>query len=308
MMKYLIVLFFLFGKVTECFTQGFPANIHRIVFLGNSITYAGTYINYLETYFIANYPNQQIEFINVGLPSETVSGLSEEGHADGKFPRPVLYERLERVLKLIKPDIVFACYGMNDGIYKTFDENRFLLFKDGINWLHNTVIKFGAEIIHITPPVYDEDLGKKVGYAEVLDRYSDWLIEQHKMQKWQVIDCHYPMKLFLEGHRKIDKEFNLNGFYLASDGVHPGELGHWIITRSILTYLGEIKASQASGIMATIGSKKLLDLVVERQVIMKDAWLTVCGHKRPGMKIGLSLEDAKLITADITSKIDEFRK
>src|SRR2546425_2764856 len=41
---------------------------------------------------------RQIEFLNLGLPSETVSGLSEEGHAGGQFPRPDLLERLARVL------------------------------------------------------------------------------------------------------------------------------------------------------------------------------------------------------------------
>ena len=34
-----------------------------------------------------------------------------------KIPRPDLHERLERVLTQTKPDLVFARYGMNDGIY-----------------------------------------------------------------------------------------------------------------------------------------------------------------------------------------------
>ena len=79
----------------------------------------------LEAYFVTRYPGRTIEFINVGLPSETVSGLSEEGHAGGQFPRPDLHERLGRVLEQIRPDLVFACYGMNDGIYLPFNEERF---------------------------------------------------------------------------------------------------------------------------------------------------------------------------------------
>ncbi len=63
--------------------------------------------------------------IGCGLPSETVSGLSEEGHAGGKFPRPVLSERLDRVLTVVEPDLVFACYGINCGIYEPLDEARF---------------------------------------------------------------------------------------------------------------------------------------------------------------------------------------
>jgi hypothetical protein len=59
--------------------QGIPNNVKRVLFLGNSITYAGGYVTDIEAYFVTHYPNQSIEFINVGLPSETVSGLSEEG-------------------------------------------------------------------------------------------------------------------------------------------------------------------------------------------------------------------------------------
>src|SRR5216117_2792724 len=58
-----------------------PANVRRVLFLGDSITYAGTYVVLVETYFLTRYPGRTIEFINAGLPSETVSGLTEEGHA-----------------------------------------------------------------------------------------------------------------------------------------------------------------------------------------------------------------------------------
>jgi len=308
-MRHLLTILFL-AFTSTTFSQGIPENVHRVLFLGNSITYAGSYVNYIETYFISQYPKQHIEFINVGLPSETVSGLSEEGHAGGKFPRPDLHERLDRVLSLTHPDLVFACYGMNDGIYKPFDEGRFKLYKDGINWLHNAVIKTGAKIIHITPPIYDELKGKKVGYASVLDKYSDWLISQKDMQKWEVIDLHYPMKNYLEAHRKVDAEFNLDGFYLAADGVHPGELGHWIMARSILQYLGAKEVAQAPDLLSTLKPEKkpLLELVTKRQAIMKDAWLTACGHKRPDMKIGLPLEEAKQKTEEVSAKIDEIRK
>ena len=123
------------SKTTE--DIGIKKSVKRILFLGNSITYDGRYVSDVEAWLIARYPNRHLEFINAGLPSETVSGLSEEGHADGKFPRPDLHERLTRVLKQIKPDLVLASYGMNDGIYKPFDESRFQKYKDGINRLHD---------------------------------------------------------------------------------------------------------------------------------------------------------------------------
>ena len=80
----------------------------RVLFLGDSITHSGQYVEVIEAYFATRFPERTIEFLNLGLPSETVSGLSEEGHAGGSFPRPDLHERLARVLEKTKPDTVLA--------------------------------------------------------------------------------------------------------------------------------------------------------------------------------------------------------
>ena len=71
--------------------------VRRVVFLGDSITYAGQYVAYLEAFLRLKDPEFVCEFLDFGLPSETVSGLTEPGLAGGQFPRPVLHERLSRV-------------------------------------------------------------------------------------------------------------------------------------------------------------------------------------------------------------------
>jgi lysophospholipase L1-like esterase len=287
-------------------------NIHRILFLGNSITYAGNYITDIEAFIITHHPQQHIEFINMGLPSETVSGLSEEGHAGGQFPRPDLHERLERVLTLTKPDLVFACYGMNDGIYLPYYDSRFQKYKDGITFLHDMVAKTGTKIVHLTPPIYDELKGKTIGYSHTLDKYADWLIRQKRKAHWEVADLHYPMKKFLEAHRKVDAAFHIAGFALAEDGVHPNEVGHWMMAKSILLYLGEKDASNAADIKEALALNKngngILNLVAQRQLFMKDAWLTAAGHKRPGMNAGLPMEEARLKAMEIETQIQSLNK
>ena len=42
--------------------QPFAASVKRILFLGNSITYAGIYITDIETYIVAHYPGTDYEF------------------------------------------------------------------------------------------------------------------------------------------------------------------------------------------------------------------------------------------------------
>jgi lysophospholipase L1-like esterase len=288
--------------------QNIPSDTKRILFLGNSITWAGMYANNVEAYLAVQYPGRRFEFINVGLSSETVSGLSEPGHAGGSFPRPDLHERLGRVLEQTKPDLVFACYGMNDGIYMPFDSGRFQKFRDGINWLHAEVVKTGARLVHLTPPDYDEVKGWSKGYSAVLDRYADWLLSRRRSSKWEVIDIHYPMKRYLAAHRRIDSTFRLDGFALAEDGVHPGETGHWIIAREILLYLGFKEAGKSTGIVESIkqipNAEDLVKLVATRQNMMRDAWLTATKHLRPGLPVGLPLNEAQTKSDELMREIE----
>jgi lysophospholipase L1-like esterase len=277
-----------------------PEKVNKIVFLGNSITYSGQYISYIEAYLRLQYPERKLEFINVGLPSETVSGLSEPNHAQGKFPRPDLKERLHRILSMVKPDLVFANYGINDGIYLLYDDDRFQKFKDGILWMHNEVVKTGADIIHLTPPVYDGSNNE--AYDNVMDIYSDWLISRRFTHDWKIIDIHDPMKRQLQEQRVQNPKFTF-----APDGVHPNRNGHWVMAQQVLLNLGENNASDFKTIETAIASfengKQVLELIEKRQTITKDAWLSAIGHKRPGMSQGIPLEEAQRKTKQMEKQL-----
>src|SRR5262249_42508903 len=150
----------LLALVLCCFAMPLHAPVissipKRIVFLGDSITYSGEYVAYFEACLLTRFPEREFDLIDVGLPSETGSGLSEPGHAGRKFPRPDLHERLDRVLQKLKPDLIMACYGMNDGIYYPFGDERFAAFTNGIYRLREKVLATGGQIIHLTPPVFD---------------------------------------------------------------------------------------------------------------------------------------------------------
>lgn len=294
-----------------CRAQDALPGVNRIVFLGDSITYDGKYVADVETELLLRLGSRRFEILDLGLPSETVSGLSESGHAGGKFPRPDLHERLDRVLEKTTPDLVFACYGMNDGIYEPFNDGRFERFKDGIRRLHEKVTAKGIKIIHLTPPVFDTvPIAQKAAPADkvdadhpyerydddVLTAYSNWLLERRK-DGWTVIDVHGPMKRLLAERRKADPAFTF-----SRDGIHPGPEGHLVMAEAILRGLPTaIVLSDAQ----SPRFQKLYPLVAERTRLMEDQWLHVTGHRRPGMATTMPIDKFQATAYDLSHRIDE---
>ena len=288
----------------------------RIVVLGDSITYGGEWLEFAEAWIRTRFPGADPEFLNLGLPSETVSGLSEDGHAGGSFPRPDLNERLARVLGKSKPDLILACYGMNDGIYFPLAEERFAKFRDGTRRLHESAEHEGVRVIHLTPPVFDSVplAGRTLpaglasypqpfeGYDGVLQAYSEWLVGQ-RTNGWEVVDVHGPMRRFIDTARQADPAFKL-----AGDGIHANTQGHWLIARELLRSLGApaavVDSPTADPVFAAQPrGAELLRLVQQRQRVLKDSWLTHTGHKRPGMSAGKPLEEAEAEAAKVRAQM-----
>lgn len=281
----------------------------RIVFLGDSITYRGLYIAYAEACLRAAGDARPRELLNLGLSSETTSGLSEPGHAGGRFPRPDVFERLDRVLAATRPQTVFACYGMNDGIYLEFSPERFQRFQQGIQRLRRAVEAAGGSIIHLTPPVYETAQAKQpaAGYADVLDRYSTWLNEQRRAHGWAVLDVHQALLDFKAQRLRAEP-----GFAYSRDGVHPAEIGHWIMARVVLRQLAPaLDLSRHGDPGAAVSAlhprgADVLRLVLQRQEVLRDAWLSSTGHQRPGVAPGLPLPDAQRRAAELDGKIQDL--
>ncbi len=293
--------------------------VKRLLVLGDSITYGGGYVDAIDGYLYRNCPETHTTVIDLGLPSETVSGLSEPNHAGGAFPRPDLHERLERALAKIKPDMVMACYGMNDGIYYPLGEERFQKYREGVLWLRERVRKAGARLWMVTPPPFDpvpiqgrtlpagrtEYPAPFEGYDTVLGRYSEWLLEQKQKAGWNVIDIHTPLNAYLTEQRKTNPKFAF-----AGDGVHLNDEGHRLVGREILRAWGapELLLPSVAGYKPLPGRQDdpivhFESLVHERQRLMCDAWLNEVGHKRPGMAKGVPIPEAETKAAELDTQI-----
>ncbi len=245
--------------------------------------------------------------INLGLSSETVSGLSEEAHP---FPRPNLHERLDRALARTKPHWVVLGYGMNDGIYQPFSEERFTAFQTGLIDAVEKCTQAGARIILLTPAYFDRQTATKRGSVahetdsdfafnkayphyqeEVLSRYANWALTHDfgPSVKYRV-DIQTALRTWVDGERKKD------GNFTYGDGIHPTALGHLIIAKAILKQLGyqnEELTAFSPNLHTSQDTPTVWSEMTKRRNLLTFSWLTEVGHKRPKTPVGKPLPEAR---------------
>ncbi|TXG37189.1 SGNH/GDSL hydrolase family protein [Seonamhaeicola maritimus] len=287
-MKRLLLLLFItvFIGCTKSETRELPLHNKKVLILGNSITQNGRYVDFIEYYLRKNYPEESLNIISVGLSSETASGDSESDHP---FPRPWIHNRLDNALSFTKPDLVIACYGMNDGIYSNLNDTRFNNYKKGINKLKDKVEGQGANIIFLTPTIFDAEQKKeflltdsdsysyKTPYAhynkEVLKTYANWLLES---QDVPVVDLHSYLTDIQTNYKKADSTFTL-----IPDAVHPNNMGHFYMAKKILNDLyPAIKIANVSIEFEQLKDDPLFSMVSKRRYVRSEGWREYIGYER----------------------------
>lgn len=268
----------------------------RVVFLGDSITQAGGYVAFTTYYLEKLHTDKNFDVIGLGLASETLSGLSEDGHAGGKFPRPCLSERLARLLEKAKPDVVFACYGMNDGIYLPPDESRFAAFRKGVTKMIAQCKDAGVKhVVLVTPPIYDyTPKAGEFNYDTVLAGYAKWELTL-KSPGVSVIDLHAAMRKARDGRPAP----------FSADKVHPGDEGQFFIAKTVLTALG-VKVPDET--LAAVKADPLFKLVEQKRGMRSAAWMRHVGYTREKTVAPEPLGTAEADAAKVQAKIDTLRR
>ena len=198
---------------------------------------------------------------------------------------------------------------MNDGIYYPLSEDRFAAYRSGVDRLIEKVKATGAKLVLMTPPAFDPLPLKQKGslrpagaekyayfaiyedYDSVLKHYATWIMQQRERVDL-VIDLHTPVLDYVAQRRQADPDFTM-----SPDGVHVNHEGHRVLAGAILAALGYEPTAPA---------KSLLSLVEARQKLRHDSWLSHVGHKRPGVKAGLPVEQAEAEAAELDRQISEL--
>ena len=225
------------GRADEPF---YPRDGQTIVFFGDSITQAGLYVEYVETFLRTRFPEKSFRVINHGISSETVSGTSEPDH-DPR--RPDAHNRFARDVAAWRPDVLVACFGMNDGNYHPFERDRFEKYQAGVRRLiARARDEAGAALVLMTPPPFDPyrrgagdpaavSFGYKfaaIDYDNTLTEYSRWLVGVRE-EGFIVADVHSALNEHLRQRRESRVSFTL-----SPDAVHPDATGHWLMAQTLL--------------------------------------------------------------------------
>ena len=235
---------------------------HLIFFFGDSITKAGGYFKNIRAALNNRYPGTPPNMHNFGHMSETASNLSEAYHP-GR--RPCILNWVGAVVAE-KANLVTLCYGINDGIYHPFNEDRFTAYKDGIEKLIKMFNEVGTYVVVFTPPPFaakgpafpegtDAETRKallakanaeaelaaqrdpnKFGYRsaypyydEVMAIYSDWVLTLDDREGVSVVNIRKPMLARInETH--------------GGDAIHPNGTGHAVMAETFMRKWPSIKA------------------------------------------------------------------
>lgn len=309
-----IVLFAVLHVAAQTQKQPLLAN-KRVLWLGDSITQMGDYVTFVEYYLEKQYPADRFAIVSIGLASETTSCLSEKAHP---FPRPCVHERLQRALALVKPDVVVACYGMNDGIYHPQSAERMQAFEQGIEKLIAAVHAAGAQMVLLTPPPFDRLPVKQLagkdaadfsylspfdGYDSVLADYARWEMQLPRSDA-TVVDLHTPLDAYLAKERKTEPGFS----FAKKDGIHPDALGHLLMAQIVLKGLGTpVAGGDLQAELAKIEADPLYALIKQQREARSDGWLKYVGYTRGETVKADSVAETEKENAALQGKIDAMR-
>ncbi len=291
-----------------------PLANKRVLWLGASITQQGDYVTFVDYYLNRLYPSQTFDIISIGLASETVSGLTEKEHP---FPRPNLFNRLTNALTLVKPQIVFSDYGVNDGIYHPQSVERTKTFQDGTRHLAEAVSAAQAHLILLTPLPFDPLPVKSVrpasapdfayfapyvNYDDVISSYAEWELTA-SLPGVSVIDLHAPIAGYLKQRRETEPHFSF-----GTDGIHPNTVGHLLMARTILEALGvPMNTNSLEAELKRVQADPLFGLVAKQRQVRSEGWLPFVGYTREKTVKTDDIEPTEKAVAELQQQIDEMR-
>ena len=123
---------------------------------------------------------------------------------------------------------------------------------------------------------------------------------------WLVVDLHGPMEAEVARRRETAPDFTFQ-----PDAVHPNIDGHWFMARQLIRWFGDEQAASADSpekmLAALRAPAEVMELVGKRMTVLRDAYVSAAGHKRPGVRAGLPVPEALQEAQELSKQIQQER-
>lgn len=193
----------------------------RIVFLGDSITEQYEYSSYMELYLTTRFPKGNFVFINAGISGDTATGGA------GRFQSHVLDE---------KPTVITINFGMNDGGYGKFDENRNKQFREKTEAMLKMAKDAKVRVAVCSPNAVDRRVSENFKqYLETQKQFYAPLKEIAAKFDYPFADQYAVTRAALEAMEKDDPKAGKAKPF--GDGFHTSPPGGLLMAHAILTQL-----------------------------------------------------------------------
>ncbi len=194
----------------------------RVLFYGDSITEQRYYPVAIETYVRTRFPDLNVRFVDSAVGGARVTGnwaTSSEAQS------------LERDVFPFKPNIVTIMLGMNDAMYRPFNQSIFNTYVKGYEYIVNSLQQHlpGVKIVLIEPSPWDDVTHAPLyphnphhvpgGYNDTLVRYSQFVRKFGAEHHFMVVNFNTPIVKLL---RQAEHENPALAQKLIPGRIHPG--------------------------------------------------------------------------------------
>ena len=209
-----------------------------IACFGDSITYGGGngYVEILQQLADKSRPDLNLNFLNWGKSSETITGLTEVGHPG---PRPYIFERLDELLASRPIDIALFCYGINCGIYGKPSQKLFDSYKIGVLSILEKAKAKNIKVILLTPPPLtlktaplEIDVEAEFTWLNPYPNYDEEVLQEFK--KTVLTLEHDALFTSIDIHTPLSQN---QATCYDKDPIHPNLTGHRLIAHTIIEKL-----------------------------------------------------------------------
>lgn len=212
----------------------------RVVFVGNSITHAGRYHQYIWLYYMTRFPDMPLTIMNAGIGGEVAGQMFDRLNTD-------VYSR--------NPTVIALTFGMNDtGYFEFLQSDSAKTAKERLDRSYQALLKIehsfkkhpGIKKILIAGSPYDET--SKFSSNNIFPGKSDALLKVASFQEaiakkdgWGFVDFTRPMTEINLREQSKDAAYTLIG----NDRIHPGADGHLIMAYLFLKAQGLVNKKVA---------------------------------------------------------------